>query len=120
MAALPSSRSLFEALFVVVGAFAVAACQSRGPIQPAVPGAELRLIESRALDLPDSCRASGSVVVDFTVLASGQTDDIRPAAAPECVQQALTAWVASFRYAPVGQSTPAAVEWLLVEARKGS
>jgi hypothetical protein len=77
-------------------------------------------MESQSLVLPDACRAVGSVTVDFTVLRNGETDNIRPAAAPECVRQALTAWVSSFRYAPVSVATTATVEWLLVEARKGS
>jgi hypothetical protein len=77
-------------------------------------------MESQALVLPDACRPTGSVTVDFTVLRNGATHDIRSAAAPECVQQALIAWVSSFRYAPVSTDTTATVEWLLVEARKGS
>ena len=98
----------------------LSACQTPRPLEPAAPAAPLRLIGSDPLTLPESCRASGSVIIDFTVLESGQTDNIRPADAPACVQEALTAWVASFRYAPVSQRAPASVEWLLVEAKKGS
>ena len=47
-------------------------------------------------------------------------DEFRPADAPECLQQALTAWVSSFRYSPVGEPTQASIEWLLVQAKKGS
>ncbi len=98
----------------------LSACQVSRPVDSTLPESSLRLLGSRAIALPQDCHASGSVVVDFTVLESGQTDDIRPGDAPECVQQALTAWVASFRYAPVAQRAPATVEWLLVEASKGS
>jgi len=80
----------------------------------------LELIRSGALEVPDACRAPGSVIVDFTVLENGQTSGISPAAAPPCLQQALTAWVASFRYAPVAAQTRTSVEWLLVEAKRGS
>lgn len=112
-----SRSSLTGALAVLV---VLSACQSPAPRDSATPPVPLRLLESRSLTLPESCRAEGSVIVDFTVLASGQTDDIRPGDAPDCVQQALSAWVASFRYAPIAESTPASVEWLLVEARAGS
>jgi hypothetical protein len=98
----------------------LSACQSSRPLQPEFPAAPLQLLDSRALELPDSCQPQGSVVVDFVVLESGQTDEIRPAAAPDCVRQALTAWVATFRYSPIAAKSPATVEWLLVEAKKGS
>ena len=112
------SFSSFHRLCALAGFLALSACQV-APVST-LPESSLRLLDSRAIELPKDCRASGSVVVDFTVLESGQTDDIRPGDAPACVQQALTAWVASFRYAPIGQRSPAAVEWLLVEASKGS
>jgi hypothetical protein len=110
----PRSRSLT----VLLAALTVTACQTTPPLHPAP--SSLQLMESQSLVLPDACRPAGSVTVDFTVLRNGATDNIRPAAAPECVQQALTAWVSSFRYAPVSVATTATVEWLLVEARKGS
>ncbi|HEY6644237.1 hypothetical protein [Povalibacter sp.] len=113
-------RSHLLRLVSLLSLGALSACQTSQRLQPEVPPSPLRLLESRALELPDSCQPQGSVVVDFIVLASGQTDAIRPAAAPECVQQALTAWVASFRYSPIGATFPATVEWLLVEAKKGS
>lgn len=97
----------------------LAACQSV-PEKTTAPPATLQLIRAAPLSLPATCVADTSIVVDFTVLESGQTDEIRPAGGPECLQQALTAWVASFRYAPVNARTPHSVEWLLVEARKGS
>lgn len=112
------SRVLRLSLLLSLGI--LSACQSSRPLQPELPAAPLQLLDSRALELPDSCQPQGSVVVDFVVLESGQTDEIRPAAAPECVQQALTAWVATFRYSPMGAKSPATVEWLLVEAKKGS
>lgn len=112
----PSFRSLLAASTLAV---ALTACQSV-PEKPAFPPSDLKLIRSAPLQLPATCTATGSVVVDFTVLESGQTDNIRPAQAPACLQQALTAWVASFRYAPVTTQTPSSVEWLLVEAKKGS
>jgi hypothetical protein len=40
--------------------------------------------------------------------------------APECVREALTVWVSSFRYLPPAADIPTGVEWLLVSARRGS
>ena len=112
----PSFRLL---LATSLFALSLTACQSV-PERSATPAAPLQLLRSAPLNLPATCAADSSIVVDFTVLESGQTDEIRPAGGPECLQQALTAWVASFRYAPVEGRTPHSVEWLLVEARKGS
>lgn len=56
----------------------------------------------------------------FTVNPNGLTSQIQPAAAPACLQQALTAWVASFRYSPPATQIATSVEWLLVEAQRGS
>ena len=89
---------------------------SAGPVAPA----PLQMIRSSELTLPPACESSGSVVVVYTVYEDGQTGDIDVPAAPKCVQQALTQWVASFRYSPQATQVPATIEWLLVEARKGS
>lgn len=112
-----SYRNPPRSVIVLLAASTVTACQTTPPRAVSAP---LQLMESQALTLPDECQATGSVSVDFTVLRNGETGNIKPAAAPACVQQALTAWVSSFRYAPVTVDTPASVEWLLVEARRGS
>jgi hypothetical protein len=114
-----TNARMFRIAATVLVAAVLAACQSPAP-RPTAPHA-LELIGSAPLNLPQSCSASGTVVVDFTVLEDGRTDRIQPAAAaPACVQEALTAWVASFRYAPPASDTRTSVEWLLVEAKKGS
>jgi len=95
----------------------LAACQST-PRVPAIR--ELELLESSDLTLPDGCVASGSFVVSFTVATTGRTDAIRAPDAPGCVQDALSAWVASFRYQPPTSPTPASMEWMMVTARRGS
>lgn len=78
-----------------------------------------QLLAAAPLDLPDDCTASGSFIVEFAVDAGGRTGNIKPPAAAACVQTALTAWVASFRYAPQANATSMSVEWLMVAARKG-
>jgi len=96
----------------------LAGCQTT-PSQPTVLP-ELKLLESAALELPRDGIASGSFVVAFTVAASGRTEAIRTADAPPCVGDALTAWVASFRYEPPRAATSTSLEWMLVTAKRGS
>ena len=106
-------------LGIVTIAVVMSACQSipaAGPVTPA----PLQMIRSGELTLPDACEASGSVVVAYTVYEDGQTGNIDVPAAPRCLQQALIQWVASFRYSPQATQVPATMEWLLVEAKKGS
>lgn len=98
---------------------AMTACHAPGPIRPVQPP-PLELIGSDKLTVPEACNANGSVIVAFTVNESGQTGDIQPIAGPACLQQALTAWVASFRYTPQSARIPSSIEWLLVEAKRGS
>jgi hypothetical protein len=50
----------------------------------------------------------------------GTPDALKLSPAPECVREALTAWVSSFRYLPPAVDVPTGVEWLLVSARRGS
>ena len=96
----------------------VAGCSSLPSRQAVVP--DLKLLESSQLVVPQDCVASGSFVVSYTVAATGRTDAIRAPEAPACVQDALTAWVASFRYAPPPIATPAAMDWMMVTARRGT
>ena len=57
---------------------------------------------------------------EFIVRMDGSTDALQLSPAPECVREALTAWVSSFRYLPPAADIPTGVEWLLVSARRGS
>jgi hypothetical protein len=109
--------SLKRALAILAIAL-LAACQSTPPLHPAEP--ELKLLKSAELIVPEDCLASGSFVVSFTVATSGLTDAIRALDAPGCVQAALTAWVASFRYEPPARATPATMEWMMVTGKRGS
>lgn len=103
---------------LVAGAIVLSGCQTaptRAPTEPT-----LRILQSEPLKLADNCEASGSYFVEFTVLSDGRTDDIKADSSPACLQQALTAWVSSFRYEAPGQQIPSGVEWMMVTARKGS
>jgi hypothetical protein len=95
----------------------LAGCQLTPPA-PVAPA--LQLMESQPLVLAPGCEASGSVSVEFTVRMDGTTDALKLSPAPECVREALMAWVTSFRYLPPAADIPTGVEWLLVSARRGS
>jgi hypothetical protein len=99
-------------------ALLLAACQTSPPRNAGSPG--LQLIGTAPLSLPQDCSPSGSIVVDFTVRADGRTSAIEPKGEPACARAALTAWVESFRYSPPDTETRTHVEWLLVEAKRGS
>jgi hypothetical protein len=103
---------------LAVGALTLLAGCQLTPPAPVPPS--LQLMESQPLVLAPGCEASGSVSVQFTVRMDGTPDGLKLSAAPECVREALTAWVSSFRYLPPAADIPTGVEWLLVSARRGS
>jgi hypothetical protein len=105
-------------LFLITGALALAGCQTTPTAPPPAPA--LQLIQSQPLVLAPDCQANGSFFVEFSVLSDGRTGRIQAPQGPSCVQQALTAWVSSFRYSPPGRDTPAGVEWMMVTASKGT
>jgi hypothetical protein len=107
------TRSLALVAFTLL-----AGCQLTPPAPVAPPS--LQLMESQPLVLAPGCEAKGSVMVEFMVRMDGSTDSLKLSPAPECVREALTAWVSSFRYLPPASDVPAGVEWLLVSARRGS
>ena len=96
----------------------LAGCQLTPPAPVAPPS--LQLMESQPLVLAPGCDASGSVRVEFVVRMDGSTDALQFSPAPDCVREALTAWVSSFRYLPPAADIPTGVEWLLVSAPRGS
>jgi len=96
----------------------LAGCQTTPTVPPPAPS--LQLIRSQPLVLAPDCQASGSFFVEFSVLSDGRTGRIQAPEGPTCVQQALTAWVSTFRYSPPGADTPAGVEWMMVTASKGT
>lgn len=115
----------WPAALIFAGAIAVlSGCQTAPTAKPDIAAPSLRLIDSEPLVLAEGCAANGSFFVEFTVLSNGRTDNIRTPPAPACVQQALTAWVGSFRYSPLAAEMPgsiaSSIEWMLVTARRGS
>jgi hypothetical protein len=80
----------------------------------------LELLEAGAIALPATCDVSGSYFVQFTVYENGRVGAIKTPVAPSCLTQALTAWVATFRYSPPVAQVESGIEWMLVTAKKGS
>jgi hypothetical protein len=105
------------AVLAVISLAMLAGCQTAST--KSVPPPDLRLLQSAPLVIPADCQVTGSVVVSFIVTTSGRPGEIA-AAAPPCAQQALVSWVESFRYAPPAAATPAAIEWLMVSAQRGT
>ena len=109
---------MMNARFLAFAALTLlAGCQLTSPA-PVPPS--LQLMESQPLVLAPGCEPSGSVSVEFTVRMDGTTDRLKFSPAPECVREALSAWVSSFRYLPPAADVPTGVEWLIVSARRGS
>lgn len=115
----PPHALVSRGVSLAVLASVMVGCQLRPPVK-ALPPAPLQLIQSSSMSVPDACQASGSFIVAYTVREDGRTADIDLPPAPHCLQQALTAWVASFRYSPQSKPVPAIIEWSLVEAKQGS
>lgn len=103
---------------LLAGAIALSGCQTtstRGSSKGTI-----RILQSEPLKVPDNCAAIGSYFVEFTVMSDGRTDDIKANSGPACIQEALVAWVSSFRYEAPGQEISSGVEWMMVTAQKGS
>lgn len=107
------SASAATAALTLVG------CQTP-PSAPSVLPSALQLIAAEPMRLPAGCEAEGSYFVSFTVLEDGRTDAIRTPPGEACVTEALSAWVASFRYAPLARPVQSGVEWMLVPGKRGS
>jgi hypothetical protein len=103
----------------ILAVAALAGCQVAPP-EPEIAPPTLQLLGSEPLMLADDCAASSSVFVAFTVRRDGRPDNFQLPSVPACVRDALTAWISSFRYAPLPVEMPTGVEWMLVSARRGS
>ena len=73
------------------------------------------------LELPDDCEpARGQVYrTHYVVQPDGRVTEPRSSDGDGCVQQALRAWVSSFRYGPVDAEMPVVIDWIAVTATRG-
>lgn len=85
------------------------------------PPSPLELLESGSVVLPADCVPAHGVVyrMAFVVQGDGRVAGIASQSGAGCVQQALEAWVATFRYRPPSDATPAVVDWMAVSAARG-
>jgi hypothetical protein len=113
-----NTRYSIPAISLLV-AFGLVGCQSTPTGVPAPPP-QPQLISAAPLSIEDSCHVEGAVLVEYTVLRSGQAANVDIASAPDCARDALSAWVSSYRYAPQASDVPARFEWILVSAKRGS
>jgi hypothetical protein len=97
----------------------LAGCQTT-PTRVPEPPQPLQLVSSSPLRIQDSCEVEGAVLVEYTVLESGETGNIEVSDAPSCARDALTAWVSSHRYTRQPEDTSTRFEWILVSGKRGS
>lgn len=108
---------------VLLSAVLVAGCVSPGVQAPAVTVTpELELLSAGRLDLPGECRPPAGAVyrARFVVLPDGRVAAVEPEPGPRCIQEALSRWVKGFRYRPLAAPASATIDWMAVEAPRGS
>ena len=111
--------ALWVAVTLCVGA--LSACT--GPVSTArTPAPDLQLLESSSLQLAGDCQPRAGEVyrAEFEVRPDGRVDNIRMTGDAACANEALEKWVASFRYNPRSAKVETVVDWMLVEASRGS
>lgn len=109
------------AVFLAVLAVLVTACSSspsrdRAADVPPPP----QLLWSGDLEVPAGCDVTPGAVyrADFVVGSDGAVEDVLPGEGPPCARDALERWVRTLRYEPGAASGPAAVDWMVVVARR--
>jgi hypothetical protein len=102
----------------LIAAIALAGCAATAPRAPPAP---LELLDAGAVVLPADCAPGPGVVyrTAFVVQGDGRVAGIASQSGFGCVQQALEAWVTTFRYRPVAEAAPAVVDWMAVTATRG-
>lgn len=95
-----------------------------GCVSPRVaspPPAELMLLEAGTLRLPPGCEPARGVVyrTAFVVQTDGRVEVVASESGSGCVQEAVSQWVATFRYRPVSEPTSTVLDWMGVTATRG-
>jgi len=110
-------------IVVLAGAMlAVAGCASLTSERAAPPPPPpLQLLGAEALELPTGCEpVSGQVYrTNYVVQADGRVTDTASGGGDGCIEQALRAWVSSFRYSPIDAEMPVVIDWIAVTAARG-
>lgn len=114
-----TSTVRFAAVGAVATAIALAGCAtSPAPERRAAP--ELTLLSAATLQIPRNCELRGGAIyrTSYTVERDGNVGGIESQGGQDCVQQALSGWVSTFRYAPVAEPTPTVIDWMATVARR--
>jgi hypothetical protein len=109
-------------LTCVAATVLLAGCATSPTGMPAgAPPPELELIGAGELAIPRDCTAPAGQVyrTTFVVQPDGRVTGAATEAGSACLQLALRQWVSTFRYRPVSQATPAAIDWMGVTAARG-
>ena len=108
-----------DVAFALAALVALGGCATvtRAPAPPPFP---LELVDSAAFELPAGCEpAKGTVYrTGYVVQPDGRVTDTRTESGDGCVEHALRAWVASFRYRPVSSPLPVVIDWIAVTAAR--
>jgi hypothetical protein len=106
-------------LLATLGLSLVAGCVAP-TLAPAPPNPELQLLGAAELAIPRGCEARPGAVyrTHFNVQPDGRVTDAAAASGNGCVQEALRAWVTTFSYAPLADTTPVAFDWMIVTAAR--
>lgn len=104
---------------ILLVSVALSGCQVT-PSRIPDPPTPLEVVSAAPLRIDSGCEVEGALLVEYTVLQSGETGNIEVSQGPECAREALTAWVASHRYAPQPADISTRFEWILVSGKRGS
>jgi hypothetical protein len=118
-------QSRLEPGFALVAAalLAVTGCTSVTPRESApAPAPDLQLLSAGALALPQDCEPRRGTMyrTSFVVEPGGGVSTVTSDSGDGCVERALRAWVASFRYAAPERTVPTVIDWMYVTASRGT
>jgi len=107
-----------EAVIALAFGAALSGCASNAPSVPAEP---LELVSSGPVVLPADCVPGDGTIYRtvFVVQRDGRVADVATQSGSGCVQRALQEWVATFRYMPIAEATPAVIDWMTVTGARG-
>jgi len=100
---------------------AVAGCAPLTRERAPPPPAPLQLLGAESLELPKGCEpVRGQVYrTNYVVQPDGRVTDTASGGGDGCVEEALRAWVSSFRYGPIDAEMPVVIDWIAVTATRG-
>ena len=101
---------------------AIAGCAPLTRVPEALQTPPLQLLGAESLELPNGCEpVQGRVYrTRYVVQPDGRVTDTASGNGDDgCVEEALRAWVSSFRYGPIDTEMPVVIDWIAVTATRG-